>query len=182
MLALAEQVLRRGGVASLSLRELAREAGVSPAAPSRHFTSKQALLDALALSGYERLADAISASQEDADAAYGSRLAAAARAYVAFAVENAALLDLMFSVKRESDLSEEQRAGVRRWSDQLLELIDSGQRAGEVREGSREAIALPVMSALHGYASLAAKGLLPTEAAAGDLDELIAFILRGSAV
>src|SRR6187397_898095 len=53
LLAAAERALARGG--ELSLRELAREIGVSHAAPRRHFPDKQALLDALALDGFERL-------------------------------------------------------------------------------------------------------------------------------
>jgi len=181
LLAHAEDALRTHGVAALSLRELAREVGVSPGAPSRHFKSKQALLDALALDGYTRLADAIAASQVDIDEAFAVRLNAAARAYVTFAVENAALLDLMFSVKHDSDLSDDERMRVQRWSDQLLEIIGDGQRRGDVREGPLEGIALPAVSALHGFASLTAKGLMPTEIADQGLGDLIAFILRGSA-
>ena len=51
----AEQTLNEGG--ELSLRELARQVGVSHAAPRRHFAGKQALLDALAEDGFERLGD-----------------------------------------------------------------------------------------------------------------------------
>ena len=51
----AERALRERGVGGLSLRELAREVGVSHAAPRRHFADKQALLDALAEDGFERL-------------------------------------------------------------------------------------------------------------------------------
>ena len=53
LLGAAERALARGR--ELSLRELAREIGVSHAAPRRHFADKQALLDALALDGFERL-------------------------------------------------------------------------------------------------------------------------------
>ena len=53
LLAAAERTLRdKGTSASLSLRELARDIGVSHAAPGRHFKDKQALLNALALVGY----------------------------------------------------------------------------------------------------------------------------------
>ena len=51
----AERALSEGGLAQLSLRELARQVGVSHAAPRRHFADKQALLDALAQDGFERL-------------------------------------------------------------------------------------------------------------------------------
>ena len=55
LLSCAERALSEGGLAQLSLRDLARQAGVSHAAPRRHFADKQALLDALAQDGFERL-------------------------------------------------------------------------------------------------------------------------------
>ena len=51
LLAAAERTVRERGVQELSLRELAREVGVSHGAPRRHFPDRQALLDALAESG-----------------------------------------------------------------------------------------------------------------------------------
>jgi len=56
LLAEAERTLREQGVEQLSLRDLARQAGVSHAAPRRHFADRQALLDALAGAGFARLA------------------------------------------------------------------------------------------------------------------------------
>src|SRR3954453_9630673 len=92
----AEETLRERGAGELSLRELAREVGVSHAAPRRHFRDKQALLDALALEGFERLAHDLDAATEGAGGDYRDRLAAFAHAYVHFATDNAALLELMF--------------------------------------------------------------------------------------
>ncbi|OIJ95559.1 TetR/AcrR family transcriptional regulator [Streptomyces monashensis] len=181
LLARAEQTLREKGSGALSLRELAREIGVSPAAPNRHFKTKQALLDALALTGFERLAETLAASQEGVGAAFAARMDAAARAYVGFAVANAALLDLMFSVKHSPEASEALGAAAQQWSEQLLELIGDGQRRGEVREGQLERVALPVFAALHGYAGLAVSGMLPAEVTEHGLDDLIASILRSCA-
>ncbi|WP_225094611.1 TetR/AcrR family transcriptional regulator [Streptomyces sp. CoH27] len=181
LLTRAEQTLRDKGSGALSLRELAREIGVSPAAPSRHFKSKQALLDALAVTGFERLAETLAASQEGAGETFAARMDAAARAYVGFAVANAALLDLMFSAKHSPEASEALGATAHQWSEQLLELIGDGQRRGEVREGQLERVALPVFAALHGYAGLTVSGLLPPEVAEHGLDDLIASILRGCA-
>src|SRR5215210_7221004 len=62
LLAAAERTLARGE--ELSLRELAREIGVSHAAPRRHFAGKQALLDALAQDGFERLGSEMAAALE----------------------------------------------------------------------------------------------------------------------
>ena len=66
LLLAGEQALEAGGAQNLSLRELAREVGVSHAAPRRHFPDKQALLDALALSGWERLGAALASAVADA--------------------------------------------------------------------------------------------------------------------
>ena len=75
LLAAAERALARGG--ELSLRELAREIGVSHAAPRRHFPDKQALLDALALDGFERLGREMAAALEQAGPAFRDRPARA---------------------------------------------------------------------------------------------------------
>src|SRR3954471_6844004 len=99
LLASAERVVRERGPGELSRRELAREAGVSHAAPRRHFADKQALLDALALDGYERLGRALARAVDGAGERFDGRLAALARAYVRFAGEHAALLELMFAGK-----------------------------------------------------------------------------------
>ena len=66
----AERTLREQGIDALSLRDLARQAGVSHAAPRRHFADRQALLDALAASGFARLADEVSAAVDDAGQDY----------------------------------------------------------------------------------------------------------------
>src|SRR4029077_19283475 len=68
LLAAAERTLAEGGVPALSLRELARQVGVSHAAPRRHFPHKQALLDALAEDGFERLGTALRDASEAAPA------------------------------------------------------------------------------------------------------------------
>src|SRR6478672_117872 len=99
LLSCAERALSEGGLAQLSLRDLARQAGVSHGAPRRHFADKQALLDALALEGFERLGREMAASLEDAGPAFADRLAALARTYVRFATEHGALLDLMYAGK-----------------------------------------------------------------------------------
>src|ERR1700747_3401130 len=67
LLAEAERTVREQGVDKLSLRELARATGVSHAAPRRHFPDRQALLDALAESGFERLELELTAALEAAD-------------------------------------------------------------------------------------------------------------------
>ncbi|MCO6005044.1 TetR/AcrR family transcriptional regulator [Actinoallomurus purpureus] len=181
LLTRAEETLREKGPAALSLRELARDLGVSHAAPSRHFKDKQDLLDALALNGFERLGEIIAASQEGAGESFAERLDAMVRAYVGFATANAALLDLMYSIKHDPEASEALSVAAQRWAEEIVELIGDGQSRGEVREGPVERVGVPVFATLHGYAGLAVSGMLPPETTEHGLDDVIAHTLRGCA-
>ncbi|MFI9650554.1 TetR/AcrR family transcriptional regulator [Streptomyces sp. NPDC052040] len=177
----AEETLREKGPGALSLRELARELEVSHAAPSRHFKDKQALLDALALTGFDRLDERMRASLQEAGEPFADRLRATAHAYVDFATANAELLDLMYSIKHTPEASEALLAASQRWTERTLSLIAEGQRRGEVREGPLERVGIGVFSTLHGYATLAASGSLPAEIRAHGLDDLITYVLHGCA-
>jgi AcrR family transcriptional regulator len=92
-------VLRERGLDALSLRELAREAGVSHAAPRKHFADREALLDAIAERGFVRLAKQLREAAAKQPDDFKCALQAAASAYVEFAVAEPALLDLMFAAK-----------------------------------------------------------------------------------
>jgi len=91
-------MLEEEGSAGLGLRELARRLGVSPAAPYRHFDSRIALLEALAVTGYQRFARAVT---EAATASPADPLNAMGRAYIRFALDNGNLFRLMFSPELE---------------------------------------------------------------------------------
>src|SRR5450631_3759400 len=92
LLAQAERTVREQGVQDLSLRELAREVGVSHGAPRRHFPDRQALLDALAEAGFARLGAERSSAMAGAGEDFQARLRATAAAYISFATSDAALL------------------------------------------------------------------------------------------
>ncbi|MEU3251170.1 TetR/AcrR family transcriptional regulator [Streptomyces sp. NPDC006997] len=178
LLAAAEQTLREKGVGSLSLRELAREVGVSHAAPGRHFKDKQALLNALALAGYDRLGRLLEAA-DDAELPLEPRLAALARAYLGFAVDNAELLELMYARKHEPGASEQMVAAVERTVGSLARVIADAQRRGEVVAGDPEDLNLVAGAALHGVAAFAAGGMLTPEAALAGVDTLVHHLLHG---
>ncbi len=98
----AEVVLRERGAEELSLRELARDAGVSHGAPRSHFSNRRALLDALAERGFDRVAEAMKSAVHavNAESATGPHLLrAASSAYLDFASQNPALLALMVAAK-----------------------------------------------------------------------------------
>ena len=159
----AEQTLAEGG--DLSLRELARRVGVSHAAPRRHFADKQALLDALAEDGFEQLGRLLEAAA--AGPTFAARLEGMARAYVCFAIEHAALLELMFAGKHRSPglYAASERAFA-----PALALIAEGQANGSVVPGDTQRVALFAFAVLQGLAALANRGMLPD----APLDDLVA--------
>ncbi|MGV9611643.1 TetR/AcrR family transcriptional regulator [Nocardia xishanensis] len=91
----AVELLEENGAAELSLRAAARRAGVSTAAPYRHFADRDALLSAVAAVGYRDLADRLSAAHPARITA--EDLAAIAIAYVQFALTRPGLFRVMFA-------------------------------------------------------------------------------------
>jgi AcrR family transcriptional regulator len=170
LLECAEQTLSLRGVRELSLRELAREVGVSHGAPRRHFADKQALLDALAEDGFERLGRALQDSSAGAGDSFDERFAAFARAYVAFATQHAALLELMFAGKHRAGATDSLREAADRAFAMPISLILEAQAAGEVVPGEPERVTTIAFAALHGMATLINAGMLDRAA----LDDLLA--------
>lgn len=181
LLNLANQTVREQGAGELSLRALARQAGVSPGAPSRHFPNKQALLDALTLDGFNRLETSLRTALEQAGPSFADRIAALARAYVSFAISNAELLELMYGRKHERAASHELVAANTRLAALGTELVQAGQLSGDVRTGAAQSLSIPLSAALYGLAALALSGSLTAEQVQTSLDETVAVLLRGYA-
>ncbi|WP_330458614.1 TetR/AcrR family transcriptional regulator [Streptomyces sp. NBC_00820] len=179
----AERTLREKGAGALSLRELARDTGVSHAAPGRHFKDKQALLDALALDGYERLDQTLTAATADASAlpepSFEQHMAALARAYLGFAVENPELLELMFARKHDPDSSDRLAAAVDRSLGSLTRTFAEAQERGEIVQGDPERLTLVAAASLHGLAALIASCALDADEALAGLDEHVHLLLNG---
>jgi AcrR family transcriptional regulator len=175
----AEQTVRERGVGELSLRELARVLGVSHGAPRRHFPDRQALLDALAEAGFERLGNELHAAADGAGDDFQARLQATAAAYVRFATDDAALLELMFAGKHGEHSTALDEAANRAFA-VMLELINQGQAEGVLEPGPSERVGLVLFATIQGIAALVTGGMID----AGQLDELvsdaIAHFLRGS--
>ncbi len=96
----AERVLEREGPQALSLRAVAREAGVSPAAPYHHFKDKSDLMLAIAGAGFEALSDAI---REAVASDTQDKMTTIGVAYVKFARANPALYRVMYDSSRNED-------------------------------------------------------------------------------
>ncbi len=160
------------GFGALSLREVARRAGVTHAAPYRHFADKEALLGAVAEEGFR----AMTSRMREAMARESSpqmRLRACGVAYVLFAVENASHFRVMFGPHFTRPLalsasSEQVDAfGV------LVGALVEAQRAGDVREGEAQDLALTCWSLVHGLASLLVDRQLDPRGSTGGVEALV---------
>lgn len=96
LLAAGEAVLAERGVEGFTLRECARRAGVSHAAPAHHFADVAGFLAELAATGFDRMTAAMEDRRAKAGPAPLAQLNAIGRGYIAFAVRNRALFQIMF--------------------------------------------------------------------------------------
>jgi AcrR family transcriptional regulator len=156
LIAAAEAVLEERGTHGFSLRETARRAGVSPAAPAHHFGDASGLLTAVAAGAFRDLGDAL----EAAEAAVGpeERIRAQGLAYVRFALANRARFDLMWRAARLNRDDPDYAAAAAR----AFLLLD---RAVRGREGAAQAPGEPdtapsiaCWAMVHGFARLAIDG------------------------
>ena len=157
----AEDTLRTHGADGLSLRELARRAGVSHGAPRSHFVDRQALLDA-------------DAHPDD----LVRRLRAVADAYVCFAVTDAGLLELMFSNKT-GNAPEAVQAAAGQLFATFDAMFEADLRAGRFRLPDFERTKLLFVAVMQGVAALAASGRVSPEQAGTLLDDGIALLTGG---
>ncbi|WP_330451716.1 MULTISPECIES: TetR/AcrR family transcriptional regulator [unclassified Streptomyces] len=91
----ARELLEEDGSAALSMRAVARRAGVSATAPYRHYADREALVSAVAAEGYRELAGSLAAAHPAPSTP--DDMAAVAVAYVRFALEHPALFRAMFA-------------------------------------------------------------------------------------
>jgi AcrR family transcriptional regulator len=109
----ALNIVEREGLGALSLRAVAREAGVSPAAPYHHFKDKQDLMFAVGALGFERLSVDMQAARDNAPTPLAA-LSAIGVAYVCFARKHPSLYTLMWDCSRHEagtpEPDEEKRA------------------------------------------------------------------------
>ena len=154
----AERALESDDSEGLSLRELSRELGVSNTAPRRHFANKQALLDALALEGFERLGAALNRAVADRRQDFDTRMIKLARAYVRWAMKHSALIRLMFAAKHHIDAPPALIAASNRALAAGPSTIKDGQTSGAVVQGDPLRLALVVFSAAEGLIAISANG------------------------
>lgn len=144
---------------AISLRELARQVGVSATAVYRHFPDKKALLAALASAGIARLGEAQRLASEQAGGG-AAGFSATGRAYVRFALAHPALFRLTFT---HGDPS----GGGAEGEDEAWKLL-SGY-AERFAGADAQRLQLQAWAVAHGLAMLMLDGLLPADDALIDL-------------
>ncbi|MCA9575666.1 MAG: TetR/AcrR family transcriptional regulator [Polyangiales bacterium] len=163
LLTAAVALAEERGIDGLSLRECARRAGVSHAAPYRHFEDKNALLSALAEQGFAWLAEAGRAAMEGIEDPR-ERLDAYGVAYVRFAVEHPIHFRLMFTRALPAGPSAPDDCVEQPSPDDAFALLVA--TAGEARRASGEQALLAGVASWclpHGLAMLILDGRIPRE-------------------
>ncbi|MGW1721708.1 TetR/AcrR family transcriptional regulator [Streptomyces sp. NPDC002306] len=157
------------GAAALTLREIARRAGVSHGAPRRHFPTHLELLSAIARRGFADLAARVTVViDEDPDAGPRTRLTRLGRAYLEFALGNRGMYELMF----RHDLLESGHLGLR---DASLPLFGAlADLVGRIRpDADARAVAGALWANLHGIAQLWSWGSLQLATGSRDVEPLL---------
>ncbi|SDC17910.1 TetR/AcrR family transcriptional regulator [Actinokineospora iranica] len=156
----ALDMLDEGGLARVTVREVARRVGVSPGAPFRHFADRQALLTAVAERVLADFGDwqraAVAGTDHSAFYAFGL-------AFVRYAATYPHRFELLRSAVYGRELPEALRPGMAQVGDLATELIVAGQRAGELRPGDPDMVRLAAHALVYGLSQMIVDGFLPAE-------------------
>jgi AcrR family transcriptional regulator len=164
LLAAAEPLLAQKGVTGLSLREVAKAAGVSHAAPYRHFHDKTALIEALAAEGFHRLREGCKQAEIRYPSNPARQLADAGMAYLFFAIEKPAIIHLMFGgVLSLDDCSVELKQAADAAFESLVHIVSNGQKAGIYQKANVVDLTLTAWSTVYGLSLMITAGLPPTQ-------------------
>lgn len=169
------ELVEETGSSDVSLREVARRAGVSHSAPAHHFGDKEGMLVAFCNEGNIVLARALQAARNDA--AGGSapdRLAAVGTAYVHFAVEHGAYFDVMFRSGLDRDDLDPNRDLTEDSFEILMATVADFLAENDIPGADPRIVAMYFWSLAHGLASLAVDDSLPTELSGLTMDEYVA--------
>jgi len=155
------EILSKEGIEALSLRKVAKRAGVSHTAPYAHFTDKQALIAAVAAEGYKKLYEQLFAAQKPEDTPL-ARLVATAHAYLQFALSEPDHFRITFSgvVEVEQDYPEYVDQSKRCFA-LVVAVVESCQAAGLFNESDMQLTAVSIWSSIHGFVQLLLANQLP---------------------
>jgi AcrR family transcriptional regulator len=157
----AMDLVRERGVDGLTLREVARRAGVSHNAPYHHFADKGALVTALVVETFQGFEQVFRDAAAATEGTHLDRIRAIGEAYVRFAFDDPPRFALMWrpELRTVEDDSPVDEAGMASYQ-VLIDEVAAGQAVGEIVEGDVAHLSLAAWSAVHGLAMLVVDGPL----------------------
>jgi AcrR family transcriptional regulator len=151
----ALEIIGELGPQALTIREVARRAGVSHAAPYRHFTDKDELILSVVERGFALMQATMQAQKDAAGPDSLSQFAASGLAYVDFALTHPAYYRVMFSGDLLSTTGHVSLQHTSREAlQEMVADISRCQELGVVRAGDPAMQALTILSTIHGFVSL----------------------------
>ncbi|MFF0122967.1 TetR/AcrR family transcriptional regulator [Micromonospora arida] len=170
LVAAGVDLVLREGQSAVSLREIARRAGVSHGAPRRYFPTHVDLLSAIAREGFADLTARLEQTMRVVDADPRTRLTALARTYLDYAAAHRGMFELMF----RHDLLDSGRLRLRETSLPLFAVLaDLVAQLRRPTDAPAPVLAGALWANLHGIAQLWAWGSLPLATGAADDDALL---------
>lgn len=157
----ALEMVENEGLQSITVRELTRRLGTSRSAIYRHFDSKDALMKAVILAGFEKLDAAVRPSLLQRDKSVLERFHSMGRAYIGFAVNHPSLYRVLFGdeLKEErEDACDMHDATQATGFHALVELVVEAQEEKILQEGDAMMQATVIWSMVHGLSNLLIDG------------------------
>src|SRR5512134_242181 len=153
------EILSKEGVVGLSLRKVAKRAGVSHSAPYAHFKDRQALIAAISTEGFKQLFAELDAAIAPCINDPKQQLVEGAWAYVQFALNNADTFKIMFSgvLEKEKEYPSFVETS-RKTFERVVEIVRACQEAGVLRPAPPELMAVSVWGQVYGVIALALEG------------------------
>lgn len=176
----AMAIFAKGGYESVSMRRIAAKIEYSPGTLYRYFKNKDDIILELCYQGFENLLAIQCELDKISDPV--ERIRVGGRKYVAFALENPELYELMFGTKqiiKQPNGAEESVAlkSLRKFAEHVQQCLKAGFFSG----GDAESLAIALWAALHGLSSLLIKEqlrFLPEERVDTVVETALAFNLR----
>lgn len=149
------EILANEGSRGFSLRKAAMKAGVSHSAPYAHFNDKQELIAAISTRGFEQLHQQIRMAAEKNQGDTKKKLLEVGWAYVQFAQKDADFFKVIFSGALENEQAFPDFVDISHRTFQLVvDLVCDGQRAGLLKQGDADVLAVSIWSMVHGFTCL----------------------------
>jgi AcrR family transcriptional regulator len=167
------QIIRESGIGFVSLREVARRAKVSHAAPAHYFKNKSGLFTAFAAQGYERMAKVVLETMRNGASDGPTSLELVGTGYVRFAIDNPEHFTIMFRPASTLELDNSDFLMAREAAYGVLTTaITRCGREGYLEGIDPELAGAAAWSIVHGLAALWLSGRLPERIDEGDIDKL----------